>query len=91
LYEDTGRLYILEAKAHAGAFALQSRFRHFHDRIAPYCMAKKKNKDQPVEIQVRIDGLEHTAMPGNRSAEVFFLAVLLGYAWSRTRQQFMRL
>jgi len=24
-------------------------------------------------------------------AEVFFLAVLLGYAWSRTRQQFMRL
>jgi hypothetical protein len=24
-------------------------------------------------------------------AEVFFVAVLLGYAWSRTRQQFMRL
>jgi hypothetical protein len=24
-------------------------------------------------------------------AEVFFLVVLLGYAWSRTRQQFMRL
>lgn len=24
-------------------------------------------------------------------AEVFFLAILLGYAWSRTRQQFMRL
>ena len=24
-------------------------------------------------------------------AEVFFMAVLLGYAWSRTRQQFMRL
>jgi len=27
----------------------------------------------------------------NFGAEVFFLAVLLGYAWSRTRQQFMRL
>ena len=27
----------------------------------------------------------------NVGAEVFFLAVLLGYAWSRTRQQFMRL
>ncbi len=27
----------------------------------------------------------------NIGAEVFFLAVLLGYAWSRTRQQFMRL
>jgi hypothetical protein len=32
-------------------------------------MAKKKNKDQPVEIQVRIDGLEHTATPGKRSAD----------------------
>ncbi len=27
----------------------------------------------------------------NLGAEVFFVAVLLGYAWSRTRQQFMRL
>ncbi len=27
----------------------------------------------------------------NIGAEVFFLGVLLGYAWSRTRQQFMRL
>ena len=27
----------------------------------------------------------------NVGAEVFFVAVLLGYAWSRTRQQFMRL
>lgn len=27
----------------------------------------------------------------NIGAEIFFLAVLLGYAWSRTRQQFMRL
>ena len=27
----------------------------------------------------------------NAGAEVFFVAVLLGYAWSRTRQQFMRL
>lgn len=27
----------------------------------------------------------------NFGAEVFFLAVLLGYAWSRTRQQFMQL
>ncbi len=27
----------------------------------------------------------------NIGAEVFFVAVLLGYAWSRTRQQFMRL
>ena len=27
----------------------------------------------------------------NVGAEVFFLGVLLGYAWSRTRQQFMRL
>ena len=27
----------------------------------------------------------------NIGAEVFFLAVLLGYAWSRTRQQFMQL
>ena len=27
----------------------------------------------------------------NVGAEVFFMAVLLGYAWSRTRQQFMRL
>ncbi|MDJ0907246.1 MAG: hypothetical protein QNI96_14595 [Woeseiaceae bacterium] len=27
----------------------------------------------------------------NIGAEVFFLAVLLGYAWSRTRQQFMKL
>ncbi len=27
----------------------------------------------------------------NGGAELFFAAVLLGYAWSRTRQQFMRL
>ena len=27
----------------------------------------------------------------NIGAEVFFVAVLLGYAWSKTRHQFMRL
>lgn len=32
-------------------------------------MARKKNKDQPVEIQLRIDGLELAAVPGKRSAD----------------------
>ena len=39
----------------------------------------------PEALQRIIDGIV------NFGAEVFFLAVLLGYAWSRTRQQFMRL
>ena len=35
--------------------------------------------------------LDFTSAIINFGAEVFFVAVLLGYAWSRTRQQFMRL
>ena len=41
--------------------------------------------DIPEALQRLITGII------NIGAEVFFLAVLLGYAWSRTRQQFMRL
>ena len=41
--------------------------------------------DFPESLQPIINGII------NFGAEVFFLAVLLGYAWSRTRQQFMRL
>ena len=41
--------------------------------------------DIPEALQQIINGII------NFGAEVFFLAVLLGYAWSRTRQQFMRL
>ena len=41
--------------------------------------------DIPEALQQMISGII------NFGAEVFFLAVLLGYAWSRTRQQFMRL
>ncbi|MEM7282698.1 MAG: hypothetical protein AAF438_13840 [Pseudomonadota bacterium] len=41
--------------------------------------------DIPENLQRIISGII------NFGAEVFFLAVLLGYAWSRTRQQFMRL
>jgi hypothetical protein len=41
--------------------------------------------DIPEALQRLINGII------NIGAEVFFLAVLLGYAWSRTRQQFMRL
>ncbi len=41
--------------------------------------------DIPEALQRMITGIIHFG------AEVFFLAVLLGYAWSRTRQQFMRL
>jgi len=41
--------------------------------------------DIPEALQWMINGII------NFAAEVFFLAVLLGYAWSRTRQQFMRL
>jgi hypothetical protein len=41
--------------------------------------------DIPEALQRIINGIV------NFGAEVFFLAVLLGYAWSRTRQQFMRL
>jgi hypothetical protein len=41
--------------------------------------------DIPEALQRIISGII------NIGAEVFFLAVLLGYAWSRTRQQFMRL
>ncbi len=39
----------------------------------------------PETLQQLINGII------NFGAKVFFLAVLLGYAWSRTRQQFMRL
>jgi hypothetical protein len=41
--------------------------------------------DIPEALQRIINGII------NFGAEVFFLAVLLGYAWSRTRKQFMRL
>jgi hypothetical protein len=41
--------------------------------------------DIPETLQRIINGII------NFGAEVFFLAVLLGYAWSRTRQQFTRL
>ena len=41
--------------------------------------------DFPETMQQIINGII------NFGAEVFFLAVLLGYAWSRTRQQFKRL
>ena len=41
--------------------------------------------DIPESLQPIINGII------NFGAEVFFLSVLLGYAWSRTRQQFMRL
>jgi hypothetical protein len=41
--------------------------------------------DIPERLQQVINSFIHLG------AEVFFVAVLLGYAWSRTRQQFMRL
>ncbi|MGB5410821.1 MAG: hypothetical protein WBN09_04780, partial [Woeseiaceae bacterium] len=41
--------------------------------------------DIPEALQRVINGII------NFGAEVFFLAVLLGYAWSRTRRQFTRL
>ena len=43
----------------------------------------------PIEIPERLQ--EFISSIINFGAEVFFVAVLLGYAWSRTRQQFMRL
>ena len=43
----------------------------------------------PFEIPERLQQLISSVI--NVGAEVFFMAVLLGYAWSRTRQQFMRL
>jgi hypothetical protein len=43
----------------------------------------------PFEIPERLQQLISAVI--NFGAEVFFVAVLLGYAWSRTRQQFMRL
>ena len=43
----------------------------------------------PFEIPERLQQLISAII--NIGAEVFFVAVLLGYAWSRTRQQFMRL
>lgn len=43
----------------------------------------------PFEIPERLQQLISSVI--NFGAEVFFVAVLLGYAWSRTRQQFMRL
>jgi hypothetical protein len=43
----------------------------------------------PFEIPERLQQLISSVI--NIGAEVFFMAVLLGYAWSRTRQQFMRL
>ena len=43
----------------------------------------------PFEFPERLQQLISSVI--NVGAEVFFVAVLLGYAWSRTRQQFMRL
>jgi hypothetical protein len=43
----------------------------------------------PFEIPERLQQVISSVI--NVGAEVFFMAVLLGYAWSRTRQQFMRL
>lgn len=43
----------------------------------------------PFQIPERL--LEITSSIINFGAEIFFVTVLLGYAWSRTRQQFMRL
>jgi hypothetical protein len=43
----------------------------------------------PFEIPERLQQLISSVI--NFGAEVFFVAVLLGYAWSRSRQQFMRL
>jgi hypothetical protein len=43
----------------------------------------------PFEIPERLQQIISSVI--NVGAEVFFVAVLLGYAWSRTRQQFMRL
>ena len=43
----------------------------------------------PFEIPERLQQVINSVI--NFGAEVFFVAVLLGYAWSRTRQQFMRL
>lgn len=42
-----------------------------------------------IEIPEWLEQIINTVV--NIGAEVFFVAVLLGYAWSRTRQQFMRL
>jgi len=50
--------------------ALQSGFRHVGNRIAPNCMSRKKNKNQPVEVHLRIDGLEVTAAPNKHSADL---------------------
>jgi hypothetical protein len=43
----------------------------------------------PIEIPKRL--LEIASAIINFGAEIFFVAVLLGYAWARTRKQFMRL
>jgi hypothetical protein len=43
----------------------------------------------PFEIPERLQQLISSVI--NFGAEVFFVAVLLGYAWSRSRKQFMRL
>ena len=43
----------------------------------------------PFDIPEILQGIINGVI--NFGAEVFFLAVLLGYAWSRTRRQFMRL
>ena len=43
----------------------------------------------PFEIPERLQQIISSVI--NVGAEVFFVAVLLAYAWSRTRQQFMRL
>ena len=43
----------------------------------------------PLEIPERLQQVISAVI--NFGAEVFFVAVLLGYAWSQTRQQFMRL
>lgn len=43
----------------------------------------------PFDIPERLQQIINSFI--NVGAEVFFVAVLLGYAWTRTRQQFMRL
>jgi hypothetical protein len=49
--------------------ALQSEFRCADNRITPYCMIRRKNKNQPVEVQLQIDGLELAAAPNKHSAD----------------------
>jgi hypothetical protein len=50
--------------------ALQSGLRHADKRTARYCMSRKKNKNQSVEVQLRIDGRKVTAAPNRHSADI---------------------